>query len=80
MGAERVLLATLITAGSGLLGVALAKCKCMYKRDSEGNCSTTFALNDKSIQPDDHEIEVCHEHVGNEIPVLILTKKARAES
>ena len=80
MGAESALLATLITAGSGLLGVVLSKCKCLYKRDPEGNCSPTFAFSDKSIQPDDHEIEIYHEQVGDEIPVLILTKKARAES
>ena len=34
-----------------------------------------FAFSDKALTPDDHEIEVFHEQVGNDIPVLIITKK-----
>jgi hypothetical protein len=48
----------------------------MYKRDQEGNCSPTCAFSDKALSPDEHEIEVFHETVGNDIPVLIITKKA----
>ena len=44
MGAESAILASLVTAGSGLLGVILAKCKCLYKRDADGNCAPIFAL------------------------------------
>ena len=76
MGAESALLASLITSGAGIIGVILAKCKCLYKRDTDGNCSPIFAFSDKALTPDDHEIEVFHEHVGNDIPVLIITKKA----
>ena len=56
MGAESAILASLVTAGSGLLGVILAKCKCLYKRDVDGNCSPIFAFSDKALQPDEHEI------------------------
>ena len=77
MGAESALLASLITSGAGIIGVILAKCKCLYKRDTDGNCSPIFAFSDKALTPEDHEIEVFHEQVGNDIPVLIITKKSR---
>ena len=35
-----------------------------------------FNFSDKALTPEDHEIEVFHEQVGNDIPVLIITKKA----
>ena len=76
MGAKSAILASLVTAGSGLLGVVLAKCKMMYKRDTDGNCSPVCAFSDKAIAPDEHEIDIFHERVGDDIPVLIITKKA----
>ena len=76
MGAESAILASLVTAGSGLLGVVLAKCKCLYKRDADGSCAPIFAFSDKAIAPDEHEIEIFHETVGADIPVLIITEKA----
>ena len=75
MGAESALLASVLTSAAGLLGVVLAKCKMVYKRDPEGNCSPICAFSDKSIQPDDHEIQIFHETV-DDIPLLIITKKA----
>ncbi len=75
MGAESALLASLIASGAGLLGVVLSKCKMIYKRDTEGNCSPVCAFSDKAIIPDEHEIEIFHEHVGNDVPVLIITKR-----
>ena len=75
MGAESAVLASLITSGAGLLGVILAKCKCLYKRDADGACSPIFAFPDKALTPEDHEIDIFNEHVGNDIPVLIITKK-----
>ena len=71
MGAESALLASLITSGAGLLGVILSKCKMVYRRDADGNCSPICAFSDKAIK-----IEIYHEHVGNDVPVLIITKKA----
>ena len=56
MGAESAILASLVTAGSGLLGVVLAKCKMMYKRDAGGNCSPICAFSDKALTPDEYEI------------------------
>ena len=76
MEAESAILASVVTAGSGLLGVILAKCKMIYKRDAEGNCTPTCAFSDKAITQEEHEIEIFHERVGDDIPVLIITKKA----
>ena len=66
MGAESAILASLVTAGSGLLGVVLAKCKCLYKRDSDGNCAPIVAFSDKASTPDEHEIGTA----GNQTLVL----------
>ncbi len=76
MGGETAILASLVTAGSGLLGVLLTKCKMLYKRNAEGQCSPICAFSDKSLTPDEHEIDIYHERVGDDIPVLIITKKA----
>ncbi len=48
----------------------------MYKRDADGNGSPIFAFSDKAIAPDEHEIDIFHERVGDVIHVLIITKKA----
>lgn len=74
MGMESALLGSALTAISGLLGVVLAKCKMIYKRDEDGNCSPVCAFSDKPIQPDNDEIKVEEYHLDN-IPVLILSKK-----
>ncbi len=76
MGGETAILASLVTAGSGLLGVALAKCKCMYTRDADGSCPPIFTSSDKAIAPDEHEIHIFHERVGDDNPALIFTKRA----
>ena len=76
MGGETAILASIVTAWSGLLGVLLAKCKMLYKRDADGQCSPICAFSDKALMPDEHEIDIFHECVGDDIPVLIITKKA----
>ncbi len=77
MGAESALLASALTSAAGLCGVILAKCKMIYKRDSDGNCSPICAFSDKALTPEDHEIEIFHEQIGSDIPVIIIAKKIR---
>ena len=48
----------------------------IYKRDAEGTCSPICDFSDKALTPDEHEIEIFHERVGDDVPVLIITKKA----
>ena len=72
-GSESMALGSLITACSGLLGVVLAKCRCVYRRTDEGVCLPSCGFSDKPLTPEDHQIEVFHEQV-DDIPVLIITK------
>ena len=72
-GTEGMMIGSLITSGSALIGVVLAKCRCIYKRDSEGNCLPACGFSDKPLN-DHHEIEI-FEHQIHDTPVLIITKK-----
>ena len=72
-GTEGMMIGSLITSGSALIGVVLAKCRCIYKRDPEGNCSPACGFSDKPLY-DHHEIDI-YEHQIDDVPVLIITKK-----
>ena len=72
-GTEGMMIGSLITSGSALIGVVLAKCRCIYKRDSEGNCSPACGFSDKPLY-DHHEIDI-YEHQIDDVPVLIISKK-----
>ena len=74
MGVESALLGSIVATVGGLAGVVLAKCRCVYRRNEEGVCLPSCGFSDKPLVPEDHEIEVFHEHV-DDIPVLIITKK-----
>ena len=73
-GSESMAVGSLITALSGLAGAALAKCKCIYRRDSDNRCQPACGFSDASLIPEEHELEILHEQI-DDIPVLILTKK-----
>ncbi len=75
MGAESMALGSLITAASGLIGVILAKCRCVYRRDPDGTCLPSCGFSDKPLTPEQHEIEILREHV-DDVEVLLITKKA----
>ena len=75
MGAESMALVSLITAASGLIGVVRAKCRCVYRRTEDGTCLPSCGFSDKPLTPEQHEIELIHEHV-DDIDVLVITKKA----
>ena len=66
---------SLITAGNGLVGVILAKCKCVYRRSEDGVCQPSCGFSDKPLTPEEHEIEVIREHV-DDVELLIISKKA----
>ena len=68
-------LGSLITAGSGLVGVVLAKCKCVYRRSEDGVCQPSCVFSDKPLTPEEHEIEVIREHV-EDVEILIISKKS----
>ena len=72
-GTEGMMIGSLITSESALIGVVLAKCRCIYKRDSDGNCSPVCGISDKPLN-DHHEIGI-FEHLIDATPVLIITKK-----
>ena len=74
MGGSEVALGSLITAASGMIGVILAKCRCVYRRDDEGTCMPACGFTDKSLLPEKHELEIVHETI-DDVDILILTKK-----
>ena len=65
---------SLITAASGLIGIVISKCKCSYRREDD-QCQPGCAFQDKPIFDEKHELEIS-QHVLDEIPVLLITKKA----
>ena len=74
MGAESMALGSLITACTGLIGICLGKCKCSYRREDE-QCQPGCAFQDKPIFDEKHELEIS-QHVLDDVPVLLITKKA----
>ena len=70
------LMGSLITSISGLLAVCISKCKCMYRHTDDKGCEPSCGFSDKALSPDKHEIEIFNELVGNDIPVLIISKKS----
>ena len=73
MGVESALLGSIVATVGGLAGVVLAKCRCGYKRNDDGECSPACGFSDKPLN-DHHEIET-FEHRVDDCPVLIITKK-----
>ena len=73
MGVESALLGSIVATVGGLVGVVLAKCRCVYKKDDDGGCNPACGFSDKPLN-DHHEIEF-FEHRVDDCPVLIITKK-----
>ena len=72
MGVESALLGSIVTTIGGLMGVVLAKCRCVYTRNDDGY-NPACGFSDKPLN-DHHEIEI-FEHQIHDTPVLIITKK-----
>ncbi len=73
-GGADVAMGSLITAASGLIGVVLTTCWCVYRRDDEGMCMPACGFSDKPLTPERHPIEIVRETL-DEIHVLIICKK-----
>ena len=73
MGAESALLGSLITSVSGLLGLLIAKIKCVYRRSDDG-CQPACACMDGKIEKDNDELEV-HTVQANGLDLIYVAKK-----
>ena len=74
MGAESMAIGSLITACTGLVGVVLAKCRCVYRRTDDGICLPSCGISDKPLTPETHEIDIWKEQV-EDVGVLIISQK-----
>ena len=67
-------LGSLITALSGLAGVALSRCRCIYRRSEEGVCMPACGFSDKPLEPEEKQLEITIEHL-EQGDVLIAARK-----
>ncbi len=73
MGAESALLGSLITSAGGLLGLIIAKVKCVYRRTDDG-CQPACACMDGKLGKDNDELEV-HTVSANGVDLIYVAKK-----
>ena len=72
-GTDGMLIGSLITSGNALVEIMLAKCRCIYERDSERNCSTACGYSDKPLS-DHREIDI-FQRTADDIPVASYYKE-----
>ena len=65
---------SLITAASGLIGVILAKCRCVYRRTEDGVCQPACGFSDKPLEPDHSELSIHHDKV-EDLEIIVISKK-----
>lgn len=63
---------SLITAASGLIGVILAKCRCVYRRQ-DGECQPSYGFSDRPLE-DHSSLDVHHDKV-EDIEIIVISKK-----
>ena len=74
MSAESAaLLGSLITSVSGLIGLVIAKVKCVYRRTDEG-CQPACACMDGKLEKDNDELEV-RTVSANGVDLIYVAKK-----
>ncbi len=73
MGAESALLGSLITSVTGLLGLLIAKIKCVYRRADEG-CQPACACMDGKLERENDELEV-HTVQANGLDLIYVARK-----
>ena len=73
MSAESALLGSLITSVTGLLGLIIAKVKCVYRRTNEG-CQPAGACMDGKLEKDNDELEA-HTVSANGVDLIYVAKK-----
>ena len=72
-GTEGFALGSLITSVTGLLGLIIAKVKCVYRRTDEG-CQPACACMDGKLEKDNDELEV-HTVSANGVDLIYVAKK-----
>ncbi len=73
MGAESALLGNLITRITGLLGLLIAKVKCVYRHTDEG-CQPACACMDAKLERDNELLET-HVVQANGIDLIYVARK-----
>ena len=73
MGAESALLGSLITSVTGLIGMCIAKIKCVYRRTDDG-CHPACACMDAKLEKENDELEV-HTVQANGLDLIYVAKK-----
>ena len=66
---------SLITAASGLIGVILAKCRCVYRRQ-DGECQPACGFSDKPLERENNSLEIHHDKL-EDLEIIVLSKKNR---
>ena len=74
MGAESTMLGSLITSASGLMGLLIAKIKCVYRHTDEG-CQPACACMDGKIEKDNELLET-HTVQANGRDLIYVARKA----
>ena len=64
---------SVITAASGLIGVILAKCRCVYRRQVN-ECQPSCGFSDKPLEPDHSELSIHHDKV-EDLEIIVISKK-----
>ena len=72
-GTEGFALGSFITSVTGLLGLIIAKVKCVYRRTDEG-CQPACACMDGKLEKDNDELEV-HTVSANGVDLIYVAKK-----
>ena len=65
---------SLITAASGLIGVILAKCRCVYRRQ-DGECQPACGFSDKPLERENNSLEIHHDKI-EDCEIIIVSKKS----
>ncbi len=73
MGAERALLATLITSITRLCGMCIQKVRCAYRHTND-SCEPACACVDGKLEKDNDELEV-HTVQANSIDLIYVARK-----
>ncbi len=73
MGAESALLGSLITSVTGLVGMCIAKIKCVYRHTDDG-CHPACACMDAKLEKENAELEV-HSAQANGLDLIYVAKR-----
>ena len=71
-GGAEMAIGSLITAASGLIGVILAKCRCVYRRQ-DNECQPSCGFSDKPREPDHSSLNVNHQR-KEDMEIIVIPK------